>query len=255
MYNPTKQEQDVLNNIENKYYMTPPLELIHREVSGSNGIDKRAAWLNVFDKLHDLMRSAQAGVEKLLEERKQKGKIKNIRQTRVSIVGKMFANLVVYIFIQNKIYKNIRDNIYITSKPASVKNFQKTTTIKVGTETQKPDIDLLIYTKKTDETIKKCIILSLKTSLRERAAQTYKWKLLMEIATTENPVKRKYNLEYNPENMPLMCFATVNFYNEINNPQQRGMLKFFDGSFIGKPINSEFVRPLSYLVQYVGEKL
>lgn len=43
------------------------------------------------------------------------------------------------------------------------------------------------------------MILSIKTSLRERAGQTYKWKLLMEIATTENPIKEKYNISYDVE--------------------------------------------------------
>ena len=88
--------------------------------------------------------------------------------------------------------------------------------ITVDGETQKPDCDLIIYSLKENQDLKKCIILSLKTSLRERAGQTYKWKLLMEIATTENSIKKKYNISYNPDEMPIVCFATVNFYNEIN---------------------------------------
>lgn len=86
---------------------------------------------------------------------------------------------------------------------------------------------------------------SLKTSLRERAGQTYRWKLLLEIATTENQIKDKYNIAYDSAAMPIVCFATVNFYNEINNPQHRGMLKFFDNAFIGKPVHSEFIARLS----------
>ncbi len=55
--------------------------------------------------------------------------------------------------------------------------------------------------------------------------------------------------------MPLVCFATVNFYNEINSPQHRGMFKFFDNSFIGKKVDSEFIKPLSYICDYVNEQL
>ena len=166
-----------------------------------------------------------------------------------------FSNLVVYTFLQNKLQENIKATIFITSKKSEIKDFDKIATIKVGDETQKPDVDLIIYTEKEDKTVDKCIILSLKTSLRERAGQTYKWKLLMEIATTDNSIKEKYNIEYNPDRMPLVCFATVNFYNEINNPQHRGMFKFFDNSFIGKPINNDFINSLSHLIDYVNEAL
>jgi len=253
MYQLIKREQNTIDNIESKYYMEPPLSFINKEVLKEN--NKKIAWKKVFDNLHDYMRGSQDKVGELLEKRKQRGEINDIRQAGVSIVGSMFSNLIIYTFFQNKIHENIRGNIYITSKVSEVKNFKETTTIKVGNETQKPDFDLVIYTEKDNGEVNKCIILSLKTSLRERAGQTYKWKLLMEIATTPNKVKEKYNIDYNPESIPLVCFATVNFYNEINSPQHRGMFKFFDKSFIGKNVKSDFIKPLSYLCEYVNEKL
>ena len=99
------------------------------------------------------------------------------------------------------------------------------------------------------------MILSLKTSLRERVGQTYKWKLLMEIARSCNEVKEKYNIKYNPNNTPLIAFATVNFYNVINNPQHRGMFKFFDKSFIAKNIDADFIDKMSTLPNFVNENL
>lgn len=97
--------------------------------------------------------------------------------------------------------------------------------------------------------------MSLKTSLRERAAQTYKWKLLMEIATSKDcSIKEKYNISYNVKNLPIICFVTINFYDEINNPQQRGMLKFFDKTFLAKNFQDdfpEFISPLSDLIEFV----
>ena len=172
-----------------------------------------------------------------------------------SIAGNAFTNCLVYLFIKNKLEGNIKPNIYITSKKSRVKNFDKISTIIIGNETQKPDVDLIIYTEKKDKSVDKCIILSLKTSLRERAEQTYKWKLLMEIATTKNPIKDKYDIKYDVFQMPIICFATVNFYNEINNPQHRGMFKFFDKAFIAKDIESEFISPLSNIVNFVNERL
>ncbi|URR34893.1 BsaWI family type II restriction enzyme [Thermosynechococcus sp. HN-54] len=102
------------------------------------------------------------------------------------------------------------------------------------------------------------IILSLKTSLRERAAQTYKWKLLMEIALHSPELREKYNISYNSSVIPIICFATTNFYNEVSHPQQRGLLKFFDRSFIAKEISvteNSFIYPLSNLIPFAIEKL
>ena len=179
---------------------------------------------------------------------------------------------------ENKAFEGIKANPYMQKTIALVEDFVENHTSKdnkiaylaafdeifrilneakpfVDGETQKPDCDLVIYSLNKDETLKKCMILSLKTSLRERAGQTYKWKLLMEIATSENPIKEKYNIDYNPEKMPLIGFATVNFYNEINNPQHRGMFKFFDKSFIAKNIDADFISRLSTLPKYINENL
>jgi type II restriction enzyme len=113
--------------------------------------------------------------------------------------------------------------------------------------------------------------------LRERAAQTYKWKLLLEIASDSgSKIREKYGITYNISEIPLICFVTINFYNEINSPQQRGMFKFFDKAFLAKRLNrhiekklsqinneentqlvdkrsKEFISPLSELVDFVNQ--
>ena len=256
MYKLTKKEKKTIDKIEDTYYMKPAIKLIDKIINSSS--DKKSVankWKNIFNSLYEILTNTKSDVDILLNKRKEERKIENISQARKSIVGNAFSNLIVYVFLKNKEQGNIRDNIFITSKLSEIKNFNKISTIKVGNETQKPDVDLVIYTKKDDNSVKHCIILSLKTSLRERVGQTYKWKLLMEIATTENPIKNKYKIEYNSDKMPYICFATVNFYNEINNPQHRGMLKFFDKSFIGKSINNDFISSLSNLVDYVNKML
>lgn len=253
MYELTKKEAKTLKNISETYYMQPAIGMIEKLISESK--NQKEEWKNIFNRLYEILTGTKENVDKLLEDRKEKGEIRDISQARKSIAGNAFSNLVVYTFLQNKIQGNIKPAVNITSKKSEIKDFDRIATINVGDETQKPDVDLIIFTEKEDNTVDKCIILSLKTSLRERAGQTYKWKLLMEIATTDNSIKEKYGIEYNPENMPLVCFATVNFYDEINNPQHRGMFKFFDNSFIGKPINNEFINSLSHLIDYVNENL
>ncbi|MCX8480860.1 MAG: BsaWI family type II restriction enzyme, partial [Sediminibacterium sp.] len=170
---------------------------------------------------------------------------------RKAIAGQIFPKLFIFIFYQIKMRAQINLDYFITDKPNLIKEYRKSFLINVDGETQKPDCDLLLYNLEKSE----FIIFSLKTSLRERIGQTYKWKLLMEIASSENNIKQKYNIQYNPKIIPLICFATVNFYNEINNPQHRGMFKFFDKSFIGKPIDTKFISSLSNLVSYINALL
>ncbi|MEF3280929.1 MAG: hypothetical protein K6357_08210 [Elusimicrobiota bacterium] len=250
MYQLNKEEVSNLEQIRNTYYMKPIIDKFTELIN-----NKKYNWISSLNKIYDILVSCEDDVRRLLETRKREGKIRDINQALKSIAGNAFSNCIVYLFLMNKKEGNIKPNIFITSKKSRIKDFDKIATIKIGEETQKPDIDLIIYTKKEDDTVDKCIILSLKTSLRERAGQTYKWKLLMEIATTQNPIREKYDIKYNVFKMPIICFATVNFYDEINNPQHRGMFKFFDKAFIAKEINSDFTSPLSDLINFMNEKL
>ncbi|MFH1824568.1 MAG: BsaWI family type II restriction enzyme [Candidatus Firestonebacteria bacterium] len=238
-----------IEEIQTKYYMNPILRRIEKYVEMKKS--KKLAWINSFDEIYKLMLESKDDVEKLLIKREKLGEIKSKDQARKSIAGSVFSNTIIFIFLKNKEEGNISKDIFITSKYKRLKEFEKILTIYVDSETQKPDCDLVIYKLKQDKSFDKCMILSLKTSLRERAGQTYKWKLLMEIASSDNEIKRKYNIKYNPVGFPLVAFATVNFYNEINNPQHRGMFKFFDKSFIAKNIDVDFINRMSSLVDFL----
>lgn len=257
-YSLTKNEQKLLCKIEDTVYMPPTLKRIRAFTK--NGASSKDRWKDVFDQIYSILVAAKDDVEKILEERKRNGEIKDIRQAMKSIAGNAFSSAIVYVFLQNKIRGNIKPEVFITSRKSQVQNFESIATIYVGGETQKPDCDLIIFTEQENGDVDKCMILSLKTSLRERAGQAYKWKLLMEIAQSEdsiaeNSIKEKYGISYNPCSTPLVCFATTNFYEEINNPQQRGMFKFFDKTFIAKPINKDFISALSNIVDFVNQKL
>jgi len=250
-----KEENKVLESVKVNPYMQKTISLVENFVENHASKEKKVAYLVVFDEIFRILNEAKPYVDEYLKERKNKGEIKDEKQALKSIAGNSFSWTLVYIFLKNKEFGSIRENIFITSQISKVPSFKEISIINVDGETQKPDCDIVIYSLNEDESLKKCMILSLKTSLRERAGQTYKWKLLMEIATSENPIKEKYNIDYNPEKMPLVAFATVNFYNEINNPQHRGMFKFFDKSFIAKNVDADFIARMSTLPKYVNENL
>jgi type II restriction enzyme len=220
MYKLTKSEQKIMDGIKKTPYMKKTIELIEKFVRQSK-LQQQEAYKKAFDEIYNILHKAKPHIDQYLADRKAKGEIKDEKQAMKSIAGNSFSKTIIYTFIKNKELENIRANIFITNKTTKVPSFNTIAAISVDGETQKPDCDLVIYSSNNDNSLKKCIILSLKTSLRERAGQTYKWKLLMEIATTNNTIKEKYNISYQPYTTPLICFATVNFYNEINNPQHR----------------------------------
>lgn len=243
-------EQKFFNEIVLTPYIKKGVELLNGYIGrGGNKL------LSAFDEIYRILNESKPFVSELLAHRKLKGEIKDEKQAMKSIAGNAFSLLICYVFLLNKQAGNIRSNIFITSRKKEVPEFDKISVIDVGGETQKPDCDLVIYSLNEDASLKNCLILSLKTSLRERAGQTYKWKLLMEIAESENSVKQKYGIHYEPPVIPKVCFATVNFYNEINNPQHRGMFKFFDQSFIARTIDADFIARLSTLPDFVNKNL
>jgi len=252
-YELNKNEKRAHKNIVDSFYMQPSILRVNNCVK-KNGSSK-SAWRKVFNELHNIMNDAKKDVEKILGKRKKAGKIVDVKQSIKSIAGSSFSSLIVYVFLNNKICGNIKPYIFITSKKSEVANFDKIATINVDGETQKPDCDLVIHSSNFKKSSNRSIILSLKTSLRERAGQTYRWKLLMEIASSKNAIKKKYNISYDTKHAPYVCFATVNFYNEINQPQQRGMFKFFDKAFIAKDINKNFISKLSDIVDFVNKTL
>jgi len=252
-YQLSKSESRYLQEINELYYMIPALQEIERRLASADNCSERL--LMIWDELYEIMVQCKPQVDLLLEERKAKGNIKDVNQARKSVAGNLFSNLIIYLFIQSKILGHIKPDIFITSKLGEVPQLKDLTTIHVDTETQKPDMDLAVYAFDEQESLRNCLILSLKTSLRERAGQTYKWKLLLEIANTENAIKQKYGIRYEAPFIPKIGFVTVNFYNEINNPQHRGMFKFFDASFIGKNITSDFIAKLSELPAYVNREI
>ena len=248
----TEEEKNRLNTIASKSYMIPAINLLNQFLKQSNDTPQEAIEA-AYNQIHVFVTQSNAEVQTILQRRKEQGEIKDIKQASKAIVGHVLLYLIEYIFIKNKEFNNIGKEFFITSKNQGIKKFNQDLTIHVDNEKQHPDCDLIIYNCETQ----KIIILSVKTSLRERAGQSYRWKLLLDIANAKNDeLRKKYNISYQSNQKLYFCFATINFYNEINQPQQRGMLKFFDASFIAKSsINSNFIRNLSDINNFIKNKL
>lgn len=159
-----KIEIKTLREIENKYYMQPMLESIIKDLK-NNKLNLQ----EVFNNLYGYLLNSKDAVERLLKERVDRNEIKDISQARKSIAGSAFSNLIIWVFLKNKESKNIDKDIFITNKISQIPHFKDLFYIKVGEETQKPDVDLVIYRLDSKQNLASCLILSLKTSLRERA--------------------------------------------------------------------------------------
>ena len=99
--------------------------------------NNKQAWKKVFNHLNEILKGAEQDVRNLLNKRKERGEIKDIGQSMKSIAGNAFSNSLLYIFLENKIFGNIKPEIFITSKKSKIKNFDKISTINVDDETQK----------------------------------------------------------------------------------------------------------------------
>ncbi len=218
-----------LSEIESRYYFTPIKEGLEEKA-------RKTGEIKALDYLTKIMQEATSKVEILIQDRIKKDIISNADQARKTIAGNGFQGLVAYSLIKLQEKNLLNPDMAITLKPKKHPLIEKYATIKVGDDVQKPDIDLLIYHYQKPEKYP-VIIYSIKTSLRERAGQTYRWKLLMDIVSSNDckTIKEKYSLTYKAMDNFKVGFITTNFYDEITKPQQKGMLKFFDFVYITKP--------------------
>ena len=204
------------------------------------------------------MKSSKKDVEKLIDDRIRRGEIKNKEQTLKSVAGHNFQGIVSYTLICNVLVSNLPE-LVIALRPKQSKKYgkklEKYTKIYVGNEAQKPDVDIMIYDPTNNDS--PVIIYSCKTSLRERAGQTYKWKIMYDLATTnceyikQNPncPINRHKLKFEGNRLVNVGFITADFYDELNNPQLRGMLSFFDYNYVSKPNPpNDLIKKLSEII-------
>lgn len=217
-------------------------------------IGEKEALVQILNHLASVLENSTERVMVMIRKSK-----KDIKQARVSVAGNNFQALVAYALMRNIIVGNLPP-IRVALKKKKHPLIEKYAVIKVGDETQKPDMDVLIYQDRPGTPL---VICSCKTSLRERAGQTYKWKLLVDLATAdpqhlksnpECPIN-KYKIEYHTDRKIYVTLITADLYGETANPQQRGMLAFFDRSFVADRGKKDFygnIKPMSDIIDYLN---
>ncbi len=240
-----EENRKLFEDIERRYYFLPIKEHFENKVS-KVGAEKVLSYLT------EVMQHSTAAVKQIIQTQIRSRKISDAAQARKAIAGNAFQGLVAYalIYLQNN--GSINRDLVITLKPKRHKLIENYATIRIGDDVQKPDVDLMIYhSAKLEHS--PVLIFSLKTSLRERAGQTYKWKLLMDIAASQDclQIKQKYGLSFDVQKDFKMGLITANFYDEIMQPQQIGMLKFFDFVYLTK--TGKFNPPVKEFSEIVAD--
>jgi type II restriction enzyme len=238
----------LVKELEARYYFDP-LKQKFESMAQDVGLTEAMNYLT------EIMQGSIPKVGKLIQARIDEGVINDFDQASKTVAGNAFQGLVAYALVRHQQAGILSRDIEITLKPKRHRIVNEYATIKVGNDVQKPDIDLLIYSK-VYTLQKPVIIYSMKTSLRERVGQTYKWKLLMDIATADDcqSIKSRYELSYHAQVNFKVGLITTNFYEEISNPQQVGMLRFFDFVYITKAGDwGERVRNFSRIVQDLSQ--
>lgn len=255
-----------INDIIKKPYMNAAFPAYQHMLSAlttamiNTGIQQNQAFIlsqtEVLSHLHDIMRNAQPLIEAFIQQRISAGEIHNADQARKSIAGNLLQQFVAYNLAKNVVDGIITKPVIVTMSVQNIIN--QYAAISVGNEIQKPDSDIIVYSDSPSTPI---LNISCKTSCRERAGQTYKWKLLCDLATCNciykngnpNCPSTRYNLNYYPTKVIKMCFVTTDFYNELSHPQISGMFSFFDCSYVAKPVSSNNnVLPLHNIIQYIN---
>jgi len=253
-----------LNNLKSREYLKPTIVELNKKLNEliSEGFSESEAWIIVLDYLTEIMRKSQENVEKIIQRKIRDGEIRNASQSRVAVAGLNFQGIITYTLIQNILLGNL-PKIIVAFRPKQSKYkeiLEKYTEITVGNEIQKPDVDIMVFDPNNEST--PVVVYSCKTSLRERAGQTYRWKLLYEMATSKceyiedsrNCPIKKYRISFSGKRRVLVGFITADFYDEISSPQIRGMLSFFDFSYVSKPnVGFEKVRNLSKIIEDLNE--
>lgn len=240
-----KENQKVLRRLEKAMYFIPTISVFNDRLNSLIDADtsEQEATIKIMSFLTDILKSSQSLVEDIIQGRIASGEIKDASQARKSVAGNNFQRLIAYSVIRNILVGNIPKDVIVnvghTSKHPILEEYA-TITVGDSDDSQKPDSDVLIY---KDDSTSPIINFSCKTSLRERAGQTYKWKLLVDIANSTCPhiaesescPKNVYKLQYNNSKKVVMNFVTADLYGEVNQPQISGMFNFFDNSYVTKP--------------------
>lgn len=252
--------QKLINGLEKKPYFSIALKAYKDKLNEilSDGTEITLAVKVILNHLNEIMHDAQPLVEVYIQSRVESGEIKSADQARKSAAGNIFQQMFAYILAMNVIVGNLSDDLVVTTSVKSI--IDEYAAIKVDDDIQQPDSDVLLYS--TIDKNSPIINFSCKTSCRERAGQTYKWKLLADIATCNCPyvanftgcLVNKYKISYKPIRQIKMFFVTTDFYDELSNPQISGMFSFFDNTYVAKTKSSNrSIKTLDKVIEDINQ--
>ena len=218
---------ELKHRVDDKYYL-PPMVKGYACAVEEYGLPLAASYLT------EVIGAANDEVQALISGRVASGAITDGKQASKSVVGHGFQVLVLTALGSLQAAGMFPKHVICTLSTANHPKIGGSV-IHVGPEKIKPDADLLIHSDRSAN--EPVCLFSLKTSLRERAGQTHRWKVLLDIVTAENchSLKNKYSLRYDGGSDFRMGLITTNFYNEITKPQQKGLLRFFEHVYLTKP--------------------
>jgi type II restriction enzyme len=250
--------EDEIKLFEDYEYFYPTIREYNKKIILylDEGYNFSEAHKIILNDIENIMRASQPSIERIIQDTG-----KNMEQARKTIAGLNFQRIVAYSLMNNVLYDNIPEVVIMVGKKrVEFKDFIKRhLTIFVGDGIQKPDSDILIFNPNKEDT--PIMIISCKTSLRERAGQTYRWKLLYDLAKTDcehykcekSCPKNKYGVTIDNDRDIIVGFITTDFYNEIDRPQNKGMMDFFDFTFVGKKIiDKNNIKSLDGIVDYIN---
>ncbi|MDR2431481.1 MAG: hypothetical protein LBD99_04435, partial [Candidatus Margulisbacteria bacterium] len=146
-----KTELKDIEEIAAKYYMNPVLVELNRLIA-TKGAKEALSYL------HPTILGVKDKVLAIIKKRKTAGKINDVAQASKTAVGSIFSNSIIYLFLKAKEKGLVKENIFITSKP---KRFKELIAINVDGETQKPDLDLVVYSNDDKANLANLMIISL----------------------------------------------------------------------------------------------
>lgn len=131
---------ELVRELEARYYFDP-LKRRFEDIARQTGFTR------ALNHITQIMQDCIPEVGRLIQSRIDEGIISDFDQTSKTVAGNGFQGIVAYALVRNQQEGILSRDISVTLKPKKHPLINKYATIKVGNDTQKPDIDLLIYSK------------------------------------------------------------------------------------------------------------
>ena len=194
-----------LAKIRDRKYIEPLL----RRIDNWLGSHSKQDLPNLLDCLTELFEDSEKEVSNLIEKNEEAG---DKKQSIKSVAGGNFQAAVAYSLIRIQEESVIPSRIAILLNGADYAGVTGQLKIPVDGETLRPDADIIIYDIHSIN--EPMVILSVKTSLRERGAQTAMWRLLIDIAASEDcaSLRKKYHLTIAEGSLKILEQVRVSTY-------------------------------------------